>query len=423
VRELPRADAAAIGKSAWFAPAQNLATASASVFRGISGPKPRVESTTLLPAVPKGEAYAFTLVSQIEGAAAIRYPLPSGGERRISGVELAWQNLFEGRVTEARLRDAGVYLNGDIAHVSGRYYSAQTDLISIAEGGLYVRVHATPKDQQTTYFVDGSTVTELPPISWPESARSQGRIEMAHVGNQHLGLLLLGDGAALVRASRKGGAWGFEAGVTGLANPAAFRLLQDRSITYLDGRAALAVELDDVSGRGGTAQLFGLRAEGDVLDAPIAVPTQSDVGRDPEPCGATERTASARIVTSFLPGTRHPVLITDAVDAPRVMVTGAAVLHGTPARPCVAAFDAEPVAFDTGNALPESALVLLDDLEHAWLFRINRGIGGEGEQVEYRNMSCRFSPTAEVPAELFRMPGTTAPRQHGGRQEPRKTGE
>jgi hypothetical protein len=423
VRELPQADAAAIGKAAWFAPAQNLATASASVFRGVSGPKSRVESSPLLPPVAKGEAYAFTLVSQIEGAAAIRYLLPSGGERRITGVELAWQNLFENRVTEARLRDAGVYLNGDVAHVAGRYYAAQTDLISIAEGGLYVRVHATPKDQQTTYFVDGTSVAELPPIPWPESARAQGRMEMAHVGNQHLGLLLFGNGAAVVRASRRGAGWTFDAGVTGLANPGAFRLLQDRSITYLDGKAALAVELDDVTGRGGTAQVFGLRAEGDVLETPVLVPTQSDLGRDPEPCGAAERSSSARIVASFLPGTRHPVLISDAVDAPRAMVTGAAVLHGTPARPCVAAFDAEPVVADAGSAQPESALVLLDDLEHAWLFRINRGIGGEGEQVEYRNMSCRFSPTAEVPAELFRMPGTTAPRVQGARTEPRKAGE
>jgi hypothetical protein len=50
-------------------------------------------------------------------------------------------------------------------------------------------------------------------------------------------------------------------------------------------------------------------------------------------------------------------------------------------------------------------------------------VGGEGERVEYRTMSCRFSPTAEVPAEVFRMPGTRAPRVQGARFEPRAAGE
>lgn len=418
VRAIPEAEAAMLGKTAWFAIAEHRETASATVFRAGAGPRARVETSTLLTPVSGGEAYAFTLVNQIEGAAALRYRLPNGSTRRITNVEVAWQNLFEDRVTTARLSDAGAFLAGDVDRVDNRYYSARLDLISITVGGLYLRVHATPRDRQTTYFFDGQRVVELPPIPWPESVRNKGRAEMARVGEHHLGVWLYGNGSAVVRASRHGANWTFDAGVTGLANPTAFRLMQSRDITYVNGGVALSVELDDTSGRGGVAHAYRLRAEGDVLEPPVAVPTQSDLGSLPEPCSETERAQTPRVVASYLPGTRHPILVSDAVDAPRTLLTGRAVLHGTPERPCVAAFDAEPVFFDGGTTPNEGAIFLPGDPEHAWLFRVTAA-----EQVEYRPMSCRFSPTAEVPAEVFRMPGTSAPRGSTGFATPRPAGE
>jgi hypothetical protein len=410
-RELPTAHRAALGKVAWFAPASDPDKASAFVHHGFGGSKPRVETVSLLGASPRPQTQAFMVTSQIEGAAALRYTIPSGNERRLLNVEVAWSNLFENRVVQARLRDAGVITSGDWTHEGSGLQTAHPDLISVAEGGLYLRVHASPKDRQSTYYFDGHGVSELPPIPWPANALRQGRSEMARVGNDHLGLLLYGGGAAVVRARRSGDTWRFDAGVTGLAAPQAFGLLQDFGITYADGRAVFHVELDDTAGHGGSAQIYPLRAEGAVIDAPQPVPTQADGPVQPQPCGSAERQSSVRVIAPFLQGTRHPVIVSDAVDAPRVMLTAEAVLYGTPGSPCVAAFGVEAIPNESGMTPAETAIIAPDDLEHAWFFRQVPTPNAAGLRIEYRAMSCRFAPTLEIPPELYRVPGTLAPRR------------
>ncbi len=412
VRELPDADSAAIGKAAWFAPGSDPDQAAAFVYHGLGGAKPHVETVTLLPPTPRASGFAFYVTSQIEGAAALRYPLPSIGERKLVNVELGYDNLFENRVVLARLRDAGTYVSGDFTREQGVSQTARPNLLSIAEGGIYLRAHASLLNRQPTYFLDAQSSQELPPIPWPSAVlRAQDRPDMARLATQHLGLLAFGQGAAWIRARFQSGKWSFDAGVTGLADPASFGLTQRSKITYLDNRAALYVELADEAGRSAAAQIFPLRADGAVLGAPLAAPTQLDLGPQPQACGSAERSSSARVVASNLPGTRHPVLITDAVDPPRVMITGFAVLHGSPQSPCAAAFDAVPVANDSGGRPSESAIIVLDDLEHAWLFRQIQPPGNASLRVEYRSMSCRFSPGAEVPPELYRESGTLAPRR------------
>jgi hypothetical protein len=411
LRELPRASQAAIGRVAWFAPGSDHDQASAFVYHGHGGGKPRVDTVMLLPPSARPQGQAFMITSQIEGAAAVRYALPTSGERRLQNVEVAWDNLFENRVVHTRLRDGGPAVSGDWSHELGAAQTARPDLVSIAERGLYLRLHATSKERQSTYYLDGNGVTELRPIAWPQNALRQGRSEMARVGNDHLGILLYAGGAAVVRARQAPGGWQFDAGVTGLAAPQSFGLSMDFGITYLNGRAAFHVELDDLLGRGGTAQIFPLRGEGAVIDAPLRVPTQADLPLQPLPCGSAERQGTARVIAPFLHGTRHPVIVNDAVDAPRLMLTAEAVLHGTPESPCIAAFSVEPVANEAGVKPTETALIAPDDLEHAWLFRQMPSVGGAGARSEYRAMSCRFSPTLEIPTELYREPGTLAPRK------------
>ncbi len=411
VRELPGAAHAALGKVAWFAPGADHDQASAFVYHGHGGGKPRVDTVMLLPPSPRPQGHAFMVTSQIEGAAALRYALPTGGDKRLQNVEVAWDNLFENRVVHTRLRDAGTAASGDWQHELGVAQTAKPDLVSIAEKGLYLRLHTSGRDRQPTYYLDGNGVTELPAIVWPASALRSGRAEMARVGNDHLGLLLYGGGAAVVRARQSGGSWQFDAGVTGLAAPQSFGLSLDFGITYLNGRAVFHVELDDLQGRGGSAQVFPLRGEGAVIDVPLRVPTQADLPLQAQPCSAAEKQGSARVIAPFLHGTRHPVIVNDAVEAPRLMLTAEAVLHGTPESPCVAAFGVEPVANEAGVKATETALIAPDDLEHAWLFRQVPAQNGAGARAEYRSMSCRFAPTLEIPGELYREPGTLAPRK------------
>jgi len=123
--------------------------------------------------------------------------------------------------------------------------------------------------------------------------------------------------------------------------------------------------------------------------------------------------------------------VTDTSEPMRVLLTSSAVLHGSPEEPCVAAFDADVVPIDTsgGIATPggygygggygtaptptaperEEAVILLDDLEHAWLFKHAAQAGGR-TRVEYRLMSCRFDPGIEVPPEVYDAQGTLVRR-------------
>ena len=82
------------------------------------------------------------------------------------------------------------------------------------------------------------------------------------------------------------------------------------------------------------------------------------------------------------------------------MITTGAVLHGDPAAPCVAAWEAHAI----GRA-PVGAIVP-GDLAQAWLFRaLPRGQAG-ASAVEARPMSCRFDPATKIPDALWSEPAT-----------------
>src|SRR5262249_10137125 len=116
-----------------------------------------------------------------------------------------------------------------------------------------------------------------------------------------------------------------------------------------------------------------------------------------------------RVVVPFQPGTRRPVLVTDPVEPMRILLTGDAVLHGTPEAPCIAAYEAVLVSSElAGAAQGEQAVVPMATPEHSWLFRKVEALRDAPPSLEYRTMSCRVDRDAEVPAEVFRERGTLA---------------
>ena len=143
------------------------------------------------------------------------------------------------------------------------------------------------------------------------------------------------------------------------------------------------------------------------MDAPVALPTQQHAGEKPTRCGSVHRADTPRTVVPYQAGTRHPVIVTDAVEPMRVLLTGHAVMHGSPKDACVAAYDAEVVAIDPSLGAPEQerAILPLDDLEHAWLFKTTYGTAGQ-PVVEYRLMSCHFDPSLDPPEEVYGQSGT-----------------
>jgi photosystem II stability/assembly factor-like uncharacterized protein len=410
---LPGAHQAAIGDAAWFSVGADAATASALLFVARGGAHPKVETVSLLGAVPDAWRYAFTVSDQIEGGAALRYPLPDtrGGSARLRDVEIVWQNLFERKFFRARVADGGDYVPGDFVRTeTGRRAGAQDaepELLSIAERGLYLRLHAGTKaaagSRQPTLFLDGKSIVTLPPIIYPPALVQGGRDEMTHIGDAHVALYYLTSGLSVVRGVAGKGAWAFDAVTVGLPNPRAFGLEQTISVTYLGGRMAYHLEWVDPALMTAEARLFPLRAEGPLVDAPIAVPTLRSLSDRPVACSSGVRESTPRVIARALPGTHHPVLVSDAVDPPRAMLTGDAVLHGTPEAPCAAALEVEAVRSGAERGADERGILLLDDLEHAWLLRrVDRPEGGV--RLEYRSMSCRFEPGLEIPEELLGEP-------------------
>lgn len=408
--EPPTAYRAAIGKALWFTPGSDHVRASAWVWVLNGGPKPRLERQVLLPPSDRGTSMAFKLSPQIEGAAAMRYVVPDSSSEaaHLTNLELGWLNLFEGRLRRASLADAGAYAPGDFGRGPRGAQEAAPALLSIAGPGIYLRIHRAAGDNQPTLFFDGQRVETLPAVSWPNVGVRGTATEMVNVGGEHVPVMLVGRGSAVVRARVKGGTQTLDAYAGGALDPARFGLTQNYNIAYTGDRSGQLIEVFDSAAAKASAQLFPFRASGDVLDPPIDVPTQLALADRPERCSAAVEAATPRVVGEHYVGTRHPVIVSDGGDTPQGFLTDAAVLHGTPDAPCVSAFDAEPVSPE-GTAVPLTRVLLpMADLGRAYLFRTS--VRGGGPVVEYHPMSCRFDPSAEVPQELYRAPGALVPR-------------
>jgi len=406
--EFPTAFQAAIGKAAWFASGTDVNRAAAWAWVAPSGGK-RVEREMLLAPNERGKGYALSVSDQVEGVAALRYVVPDGsGSSHLTGVELGWINLFEGRTRRVNVGDAGAYAPGDFARGARGTQEADPALMSIAEGGLYLRIHHAPGDNQPTLFFDGQRSDSVPAITWPNVGVRGTHSEMAHVDGEHVPLLLVGRGSGVVRARLQNGKQELDAFAPGALDPARFGLTQSSNIAYSGLRAGQVIETFDSASARAEAKLFLFRAKGEVLDPPIEVPTQLSLPEKVERCAPSSETSTPRIVAAPYPGTRHPVIVSDGGDTPQTFLTSYAVLHGTPASPCVSAFDGEPIAPEGGSAPATRILLPMGDLAHAYLFRASAQ--GNEVRLEYHPIACKLDPAAEVPQELYRAPGALVPR-------------
>jgi hypothetical protein len=316
--------------------------------------------------------------------------------------------LFEGRSRRVAVGDGGAYAPGDYARGSRGQQEADPALLSIAEGGVYLRLHRAAGDNQPTTFYDGQRVETIPAVTWPNVGVRGTHSEMAHVDGEHVPLLLVGRGSAVLRARVRDGAQQLEAFATGALDPARFGMTQSSNIAYQGLRAGQVTETFDSAAAKARAQLFLFRASGDVLDPPIEVPTQLSLADKPDRCKAPALASTPRVVAAPYPGTRHPVIVSDGGDTPQAFLTAYAVLHGSPTEACVAAFDGEPVVPDGVPAPSTRVLLPMGDLGHAYLFRATTQ--GIDVRVDYHLLSCKLDPSAEVPPELYRAPGALVPR-------------
>jgi hypothetical protein len=406
---LPDADRSGFEGVDWFTVADDPATASVTVVRARGGARPGVETLVLLSPLKGLEQVAFAASLQVEGAAALRYALPKGEAQRsvsLEDVEIAWVDLLSGSRGRGRIADGGPYEIGDYERAPGTAQRARPALLSIGSDGVYVRLHAARGDRQVTYFLDGRNVEPIHPPDWPPDLLTYGRSEMARVDGRHVALRL--SEVAVARMVESRGSWTLQAEAVGFRHPGDFGIAQHFDIAYAKGRSGLHVTFDDEEREVASAFIRPFSAGPLALEAALPVPAQSYIQGEPRSCSQAIRTTTPRVVAPHQAGTRHPVIVADALEPLRVFLTDRAVLHGTPEAPCVLTYDAELVSTESDDRnLRFSAILPIDHLDRAWLLRQpSSGRRNDESRVEYRMMSCRYDPTAEVPAEVYRAKGT-----------------
>ena len=380
----PRADDAALGDAMWYVIASDADRGSSAVSVLRRGKQePVVE--TLLADVAAPQEFAVAVSRQVEGAAAIRYvfPRPGGPSTHIRNVEVAWLNLFTGGVRRMTIADAGPYRPGDVTRSKSRSQVANTNLLSVAGDGLFLRLHSVSTGSQPTLFLDGRTVTEEPAVIVPVMLRDAHH-EMARIDGRSYALVLSPTGGVLL-GDAAGKQWDWRAFSLMLPQPQRFGVQQSLDIAYMNGSPALHVVT--LRGAGSEASLFPLQGTGPVVGAAHAAPTLSDLQQSVPVCSAEQRRLDARVVAPPVAWARFPIVVSDALEPQRVLLTNRAVLHGTPESPCVVAFEAGTVeASDDGREF--SALLFPEDWGRAWAFRASEE---EGEAlVEYRPMACQL---------------------------------
>jgi len=407
VSEAPSAYEAAIGNTVWHAHGMSRDTGGAWAYHGRGGRRPAVTTSTLFPPATDAGQLAFTLVDQVEGAAAIRYRVPKGGpgDGELTGIEVAWDNRFENVVKRASLGRGLPFQTGDYMAQRFRTQQALPDILSIGAGGIYVRPHAQAGSDQVTYYLDGRSVTEIPPVKWPDTPHAS-RSEMVHAGGVHVPIRVQQAGAILTRATRSGSDWDFSSYTLGLPYPEVLGSLQRSGMTYINGNSAFYLLSYADSGTPRSGFVFPVQPSGAVTAAPIAVPQQLDLSDPPNPCNESAQSSTPRIVVPAQAGTRHPVIISHRIEPIRTLLSTEAVLYGTPRAPCLAALAAAPIDMDERDDRTWMyAIVLPGDLEHAWAFRVIYDDAGE-KAVAYRTMRCEFDPKAVVPKKVYAEPGT-----------------
>ncbi|MBN1606998.1 MAG: hypothetical protein JW940_10220 [Polyangiaceae bacterium] len=399
---LPTAAQSALGTTVWFVTTADPNRASVGMAL-VERSRGQVTELSMLAPVRAPEEYALALVSQVEGAAAMRYRTPeSTNSPALRDIEVVWDNLFEGQLRRARIGDAGAYEPDDYAKTSERSQRAQPSLLSIAQGGIYVMPHQAAGANQPAYFLDGKRVLVLPPFKWPALRLLSAHTEMTHVRGHHVGLAFVKGGAAVVVGRREGNATSVAAQSLGLMKPDSFGIEQSIDMTYLAGQPALFSQLSTRSGEG-QSFVFPLEPTGPALGAPIAVPGRASVADPPRACDRAIRESTPRLVLPSPIGAVHPVLVTGGTEPARAMLTSQAVVHGTPAAPCVAVLESQGVVLGDAETTQERALLPLDQLERSWLFRLVERT--EIRSVEVRPMRCRFDPQAAVVPELTEVVG------------------
>jgi len=391
---LPSASVAMRADHAWSVLRYNAATGEAlAVSAPLNGDTESLQEQQLLPPVSDRAAVADDLSRQMEGYAVARAHLDGTAVRRF---DVAWVNYMTGTTASHAVRGLERVSRDDVT--PGDRPALVTGLLSVSPRGMFVRPRQSSPD---TWFVDvaGQQSDRMVYPDWPPTVDFSVNEDAVQVGNELLAvgmhvrpehfyadtvaLFKLGGGAPVARFAT-------------IAPPSEDLAISTRW-SYRGDEVGIATQVAEPSGRAGIAYYTSFTKDVDFAP-PVALPTQLSLRDVPQSCDATQRKTTTRFVAPWIAGTRHPVLVSSSVER-FTLLTGPAVLHGTPAEPCVAAWGADHVPRRAG----QMTAILAGRLEHAWLFRVTPR---RARSLDVRPMSCHYAPGTPVPAIVWTQPGT-----------------
>lgn len=407
--DIPEAGDALQGDSAWSEVQASYEEKVATAVRARLGRR-EIESDPLLKSVPDAEDHAFHLLPQVEGSAVVRFRMPTRisssssldlGPPRLP-VEVAWDNRIEGMIGHATVQIP--------VGVSATRFFRNTDPddaihLSVAGPGIYVRM-TPPDDRASTFYVRGSdksaSVEEIPGLAWPRAPQAMAgwlsdsalsataRSEWVRAEDDHLGLLLFAGSRVVVAASgieNNGAPAQLTPYLMGLLSGDSDGYAQNVSIGYLGKAIGFVSAQINVDGPGHRAAFVRLGAT-DHFHDPIPVPLQQDIVGVPRPCTERERTDTPRVIAPAQQDVVRPVSIEISPSDVIELAAERAVLFGTPAAPCVGAFDAERLHRGTADKVFYRALVFPGTV--SWIFRKESDALGDGS-ISGRPLECRSS--------------------------------
>lgn len=405
--EVPGVSHAALGDAAWAAALKYPKTAALTAI-SVGFGKTEIKREVLLAPISGGQNYAFYVSPQVEGVAAARYHVPqlSAGSTWTKGGAIRAEVVWDSRVANvygSASVDVTPPTGGGLLAGFDMFRLGEPDLMSIAGRGIYFRMGPLGPESPTL-FIQGrgklARIETLEEIAYPSGVSTSGGwvsepeiqatqgTEFVQVNGQHAGLLSFANRRVMTLAQGLDGhgqASVFRPYLLGMPRGDSSGIAQSVHYAYLGenlGFVSLKVSLDGPGHRGAFVGLD----EKSGFTAPIFVPLQQDLDETIVPCTPEQRRLSPRVLAPWVLGSNRRVEIRGARAQPFELRSMDAVLHGTPEKPCVAAFDTRDARRTNLQDDRYSALVFPGG--KSWIFRTERRSGGLAT-TSVRPMSCR----------------------------------